>query len=178
MSVSLKLCILILSFTFKKLTMCWKIDAFALLFYLFVSSELYCSYFKLLRNDEKIKIWIISLLAMNASSVSFNWSSEAQLNFRFIQTTCGCRSANQRSSAKKIGSRVIVFYIKLIDCTQERVIDYFVQLLCIWIIVWSFTKKPKKQDRKCFWKFGVSLELFWNNRETNSKKLKRSQLLI
>lgn len=71
--------------------------------FLFVSSELCCSYFKILRNYEKIKIWIISLLAMNASSVLFNWSSEAQLNFRFIQTTCGWTSANQRSSAKKIG---------------------------------------------------------------------------
>lgn len=53
---------------------------------------------------------------------------------------------------KKDRSRVIIFYIELIDCTQETVIDYFVQALCIWMIVWSFTNKPKKQDRKCFWK--------------------------
>lgn len=78
---------------------------------LFVSSELSCSYFKLLRNYKKMKIWIMLLLAMSALSASFNCSSKAQLNFRFSQSSCGWRSANCKSEVKckKDRNRVIVF---------------------------------------------------------------------
>lgn len=126
MSISLKLCILIPSFTFNKPIICRKMDAFALFYFFFLEQKWFPGPISNLQWIMKnTVIWIISLLAMNVSFTS----------------TCGWRFANQRSNSQKIRVEFYLPYPIFICYNQERVLDYFVRALGTWILLWSLIRK-------------------------------------
>lgn len=126
MSIPLKLCILIPSFTFKKPIICRKMEVFAI-FIFFRTKVISWSYFKFTMNYEKKKNPIIWMFHF------WLWMFHSHL------LVVGCLQI--RGQIHKRYEQSCIFRIKLVYYNQGRVSGYFVRALGTRLLLRSLIRK-------------------------------------